>query len=68
MATTCNKDEQKQNAKNKAESQIKWRQLGTPLKTLLDKAEAGLLRPNVWQMMMMMMIHSFVVLLQKRTT
>jgi hypothetical protein len=36
MATTCNKDEQKQNAKNKAESWIKRRELGRPLKTLSD--------------------------------
>jgi len=67
MATTCNKNEQKQNAKNKVELWIKWKQLGRPLKKLLDKAEADLLRPNMWQMMMMLMIYSYVILLPKCT-
>ena len=30
------------------------RRLGRTLKRLLDEAETGLLRPNSWQMMMMM--------------
>ena len=49
LATTCNKNEQKQNAKNKAESQIKSRQLGRTLRKLLDAAETGLrvLRQNL---------------------
>jgi len=62
MAATCNKNGQKQNGKNKGELQSKWRQVGKTLKTLLDKAKTGLLRPNVWQIMVMM-IHSYVILL-----
>jgi len=33
--------------KNKAEPQVKIRQVGRPLKKLLDAAEIGLLRPNL---------------------
>jgi hypothetical protein len=35
------------------------RQLGRPLKRLLDQAKTGLLWPNLWQMMMVM--YSFSV-------
>jgi len=33
-----------------------WRQLGRPLKRLLDEAKVGLLRPNSWWMVMVLML------------
>jgi len=39
LAKTCNKNEQKQNSRNNAESWIKLRQLWRLLNTLLDKAK-----------------------------
>jgi len=37
-----------------------WRQLRRPLKRLLDKGQTGLLRPNRWRMMMMMIWYSVI--------
>ena len=47
LATTCNKNEQQQNARNNAEFRTNGRRrLGRTLKRLFDEAETGLPRPN----------------------
>jgi GTP cyclohydrolase FolE2 len=51
LATTCNKKEQQNDAKNNAELKAEWTKTGW--KTY-EGAETGLLRPKSWRMMMMM--------------
>jgi len=58
LATTCNKNEQHQDAKHMVNYRPNGRRkLWRPLKRLLNEAETSLWRPNLWRMMIMMRLN-----------